>query len=68
MGTGPALLENIVPTSLCRSSLTDSQECVTRYSRHLSTPSARLSFPIKGIAQMLGLLEYVASTTNHDHK
>jgi hypothetical protein len=24
--------------------------------------------PHNGIAQMLGLLEYVASTTNHDHK
>jgi hypothetical protein len=24
--------------------------------------------PPKGIAQMLGLPEYVASTTNHDHK
>jgi hypothetical protein len=48
LGTDPALLESTVPTLLRRSSLTDSQERVTRYSRHLSTPSARLSFPIKG--------------------
>jgi hypothetical protein len=28
IGTGPALSESIVPTSLHRSSLTDSQECI----------------------------------------
>jgi hypothetical protein len=36
-----------VPTTLRRSSLTDSQKCVTRYTRHLHSPSAQLSFQVK---------------------
>jgi hypothetical protein len=42
-----ALPGSIVPTTLRRSSLTNSQKCVTRYSHHLHSPSAQLSFQVK---------------------
>jgi hypothetical protein len=47
--------------------MTDSQKCVTRYSHHLHSPSVQLSFQVKDKLGQ-GLLEYVASTTSHDHK
>jgi hypothetical protein len=41
--------------------------CYTILSPSLHSQCAVI-VPHKGISQMLGLLEYVASTTNHDHK
>jgi hypothetical protein len=42
-----ALPRSTVPNTLRRSSLTDSQKCVTRYFHHLHSPSAQLSFQVK---------------------
>jgi hypothetical protein len=58
----PALPGSTVPTTLCRSSLMDSQKCVTRYSHHLYSPGAQLSFQVKDKPGK-GLSEYVASTS-----